>query len=686
MGLGKTVVVISLVASSSVSSGGSSSSARSEPPSVTAGLATSKTDADMRLRRLMDLRCSSSSCSSSPPSTSTDSANSSSSSVSVLDAEPTLLPTMGETSDKQRALTARDSAASSQAPLSRGNIDNNGDDDDGGDSATASMSTPLASGTNTKHNDCSNGVFPLASRTKTSSVESFPTADLHSIACICGMPYLEPLSPEDQAALFHGFDAVMKRVKRKRDTADAALSPPPEPLPAVKRRGSSSSGGGTRKLKEGWEAVPIDAEKRADDLQWLMCGVCKRWQHELCAFQPTPAVPAAAAQPTPISHTAASSAASSDGDARNSRNSRFICCECEAAAFAGVPLHSHATLIVVPQQLRSQWGSEIELHTWPGTIRVANYAGVKETLATMRKCAEAAQRITVALARGGVRSSISASSSSSLSSSVRRRNSSVMRKLDDGGDDGLDDDPNFTSSASSSPLRVLRLRRVCATQAVNYGSFRDNGFSSSSSARDSAMVEQQQQQQPPLPLPAECSCPGPCGYTIVHPLLSADAAAAEATSVDAVSGTDRVVAVAGAASLSPSLRPSDDEVAQLSTILKRVFPLRNNRQQMSSGPSASPTQRSSSSRSDELTHALREVTALSARVSGVLWPRYLASRDVVITTYAALQNDVYHADNSTADIQAAGSNIGQSDEARRLRRRARVSATVRSIYVLLTSQ
>ena len=195
------------------------------------------------------------------------------------------------------------------------------------------------------HGQWTPGALELFSAFVNTPAQPAAETELASAVCICGSPYMQPLSPEMQAAIALGYNGI-RTIDRK-----------------------------TKKPV----TVPITYE-RADNLRWVACGGCRRLQHAICA-----------GQQNDIVHSASAVAVASF----------FLCPECECALLGGRPLASTTTVIVSPTNIVKQWCSEIERHAViagedsftadvgsnnnnRSALRVTCYAGVKATLAELR--------------------------------------------------------------------------------------------------------------------------------------------------------------------------------------------------------------------------------------------------------------------------------------------------------------
>ena len=446
--------------------------------------------------------------------------------------------------------------------------------------------------------------------------------------------------------------------------------PPPHPHPPThppthsvlkkRKRGSGAiASAGSVGVPAGMEAIPIE-NKRTDALQWVPCCICGRFQHAQC-----------------------SSSSSSSGGGLDHPSLASVCCclECEAGALGGVPVASGATLIICPQQLRQQWRSEIDRHTHkpspsasvsgspisssplqqqhphgaisiapsassasatssassasasppltPSALRVAFYAGVAETTVLLRKCAEAAQKLTLAIAGESAR--------------VERLRSPPPP-------------PDSSGARRGTPL------------AVSTGDYWD-------------LVDGDTTSVPPIRLHRYLTSGGEVGYRVAS-RIEADAAASAASSPNS-SASSAPVSVTTAGSLfaastplsavlstaaapalpapaSPPAAGAEDSGEVVERLASLLLPLKHrvtDATALASNPLA---------RLLELTRAKGDVEALARRLSSTLSPRYLASCDVVITAYSTLAGDIHHADKTTAEFLAPGIAIGRAAAARGL--------------------
>jgi hypothetical protein len=192
-------------------------------------------------------------------------------------------------------------------------------------------------------------------------------------ACICGAPFLDPLPPAEQL----------------REKATKLASRPRKPNP----RARNSVGGFDLIADESVAGQYNIIRKRADDLIWIRCTTCHRWQHALCgAISAGDSLLREACRLDTLEKAADLPTGESEYDVPG----QFLCPECQCALLGDSGLRTSSTLCICPPHILEQWKREIKKHCKvhdtsasedDGTdkVRVVYYGGVKDTIQRMRQ-------------------------------------------------------------------------------------------------------------------------------------------------------------------------------------------------------------------------------------------------------------------------------------------------------------
>jgi hypothetical protein len=287
------------------------------------------------------------------------------------------------------------------------------------------------------------------------------------------------------------------------------------------------------------------------------------------------------------------------------RSDPFLCPECESACFAGKPLAATSNLVICPVPILKQWQAEIRKHT---------FAEDMDADATM------------------VAPLPPSSSSSSSSSSTSAHGGGSLRVL--------------YYAGVKSTLSALRSCTGALTRLR--GSLEDLEREEARFARRAGYDEEDAEEDEDEELSGGTGSGG-----VTQPHDASHDAAIEGAAAEAVASGTGVGATEGAVVIGGVVFDFAGPTAATSS--SSSTPRGGGKR---SSLAAAPTRKSVKAALAETRRAIRSASAAAIRLSRSLSPTHLASADIVITTYSALEDDIHHADSTTAEVLHAAGQIG----------------------------